>query len=87
MWEKFKESIASNIATVVAVGVFAWIAGNVQGTNQTAQIARDISDIKGAVTEIKVREKNHDDFMNCAKTRLALIEAGVKKPADCGRGD
>lgn len=83
MWEKFKD----NIAALVAVAVFAWIAGNVQGTSTTNQIEVKLDKAIALIDDIRKREERHDTFMNCAKTRLALIEAGVKKPAECGQGE
>jgi hypothetical protein len=84
MWEKIKD----NIAALIAVGVFAWIAGNVQGTNQTSQIARDVSEIKTGIVDLKAGEKLHDDFQNCAKIKFALIERGQKpSPDECEKGN
>lgn len=82
MWEKFKE----NIAALIAVAVFAWIAGNVQGTSTNAQIASDVAEIKKAVGELKASGKVHDSFDKCTELRLFAIESGVKPPA-CPKGE
>lgn len=82
------DRIKENLATFVVLAIFGPAVGWFLGTSQTAQIARDVADIKTVVGEIKVREQNHDDFMNCAKTKFKLIEAGAKpKVTDCVEGE
>lgn len=79
MWEKLKD----NLASLIAVAVFAWIAGNVQGTTPVSEMANDIKGIKAALNELKASESNHDRFVNCTAIRLELLEKGVKSPPDC----
>jgi hypothetical protein len=78
MWEKIKE----NIAALIAVGVFAWIAGNIQGTSQAALNSRDLTAMKIEIERINVRGEQRRVFMNGASQRLEYL---CNKDKDCGQ--
>lgn len=81
------ERIKENLATFIVLAIFGPAVGWFLGTSQTAQIASDVAEIKKSVAELKASGKSHDTFDNCTDKRLALIEAGVKRPADCAKGE
>ena len=69
MMEKIKDSLAA----LIAVAVFAWIAGNVQGTSQLAELSHKMDQMIEKQAAWERTANGRREFMNDAGQRVEWL--------------
>lgn len=67
------EDLKKNLTGLIAVAVFAWIAGNVQGTSQNANNSRQIEEALRRIEAIEKTQDGRRAFINNAVTRIEYV--------------